>query len=77
MIKVKGNYKNGHKDLTCRMCKNEEETQTHILEQCPKLHQNDALKVPMHQLFNEDVGTLRETANNIGKIMEKLDEVVY
>ena len=77
MTKVKGNYKNGHKDLKCRMCKNEVETQTHIFEQCPQLHQNDVTKVPKHQLFNEDIGTLRVTANNIEKIMEKLNGVVY
>ena len=32
MLKIKGNYKNGHPNLVCRMCKNDEETQSHILE---------------------------------------------
>ena len=29
MIKVKGNYKNGYSDLTCRACKGVQETQNH------------------------------------------------
>ena len=76
MIKVKGNYKNGHKDLKCRMCKNHEETQTHILQECPVLHTSDALKVPKHRLFNESIDTLRETANTLEIIMDRLNEVV-
>ena len=76
MLKVKGNYKNGHTDLTCRLCGNGEESQSHILEECPVVHPNDAIRVPKHQLFNEDTDTLRNTANNIDKIMEKLCEVV-
>ena len=38
MLKCKGNYKNGYPTLTCRMCKQAEETQTHVLEECPELH---------------------------------------
>ena len=76
MMKVKGNYKNGHQDLKCRMCKTSEETQKHILEECLTLHPNDAIKVPKHQLFNQNTGTLRQVANNIEKILEKLSDVV-
>ena len=32
MLKVKGNYKNGHPNQTCRMCKSGDESQKHILE---------------------------------------------
>ena len=76
MIKVKGNYKNGHPDLKCRLCRKEVETQTHILEECPTLHHTDALKVPKHQLFSNDTGTLCKTAATLEKIMEKLNEEV-
>ena len=34
MLKVKGNYKNKYTELTCRWCKNNVETQEHILKQC-------------------------------------------
>ena len=77
MIKAKGNYKNGHPDLTCRLCRKETETQKHILEECISMHDNDASKVLKHQLFNEDTDTLRQVAKNLKKITEKLGEVVY
>ena len=34
MPNVKGNYKNKYTELTCRWCKNNVETQEHILKQC-------------------------------------------
>ena len=77
MIKAKGNYKNGFSDLTCRICKKEEETQTHILEMCPDMHPSDATKVLKHQLFSEDIDTLRVLAKKIEIIMEKLSDIVY
>ena len=38
MLKVKGNYKNGFPDQTCRACKKNPETQKHVLHDCEKLH---------------------------------------
>ena len=38
MLKVKANYKNGHTDLKCRMCGNQQKTQKHVLEECVKLN---------------------------------------
>ena len=74
MIKVKGNYKNGYGNLTCRMCKTTEETQKHILEECPVLHNSESIMVPHHQLFNEDTDTLKMIAQKIEKIFEKLGD---
>ena len=34
MLKVKGNYKTGQQTYKCRWCKDEEETQEHILSEC-------------------------------------------
>ena len=76
MIKVKANYRNGHQNLKCRMCKNEEETQTHVLEECLAIHPDNAIKVPKRLLFNEDPGTLRQVADKVEKILEKLSDVV-
>ena len=76
MLQVKGNYKNGYTDLTCRKCKGEEETQQHIMEECPEIHSDEAIKVPKQQIFTEDTGTLKQTAEKINKIMDKLSEVV-
>ena len=38
MIKVKGNYKNACTYMECRACKQAEETQTHVLNECTTLH---------------------------------------
>ena len=73
MLKFKGNYKNGYPDLKCRMCKMSEETQSHILEECNVLHQNEASKVTKPQLFTEDTGTLREIASKIENILTKIE----
>ena len=75
MFKVKGNYKNGYQDLKCRMCKREEETQKHILEECLAMHNEESIRVPNHQLFNEDTGTLKNVAKNLEKIQNKLYEL--
>ena len=77
MIKVKGNYKNGHQNLNCRLCGTDEETQTHILEECHVMHPDETNKVSRHQLFDENTDALRLTAQKIDKILEKLGEVVY
>ena len=40
MTKVKGNYKNGYPDQKCRACKSMDESQYHVLNECPTLHHN-------------------------------------
>ena len=77
MLKVKGNYKNGYPDLSCRLCKQHDEIQTHIPEECLAMHHNSFSKVPMHQLFSEEADTLRQVASNLQNITEKLGEIVY
>ena len=34
MLKIKANYRNMHQDMTCRLCKEPEENQEHVLETC-------------------------------------------
>ena len=76
MLQIKGNYKNGYTDLKCRKCKIEVETQQHIMGELPEIHSDEAIKVPKQQIFTEDTGTLKQTAEKINKIMDKLSEVV-
>ena len=73
MLKFKGNYKNGHKDQACRACKNEAETQNHVLEECPAIHQDTSTKIEKAQLFSEDTGTLRKVSEKLEKIMDRLE----
>ena len=75
MMKVKGNYKNEHKnDLRCRQCKNIIETQQHSLEECPGLHPNDDTKITPEILFSDSIETLKITAKDLEKIAEKLEK---
>ena len=55
MIKAKINYKNAYNNLNCRICKNEEQTQTHVLERYPGIHPSDYTKSLKDQLFGEDI----------------------
>ena len=52
MIKVKGNYKNGNTDLNCRICKQKEESQQHILEECVPIN-NKLPKITKEMIFEE------------------------
>ncbi len=73
MLEIKQNYKQKYKDnMTCRACKTEEETQTHILEECTTIHVNTRTKVTKTDIFTENIGKLRGTAKKISNIMEKL-----
>ena len=55
MIKVKGNYKNVNKNLLCRACKTEVETQAHVLKDCPEIHKDDITKGKKEDIFKEDI----------------------
>ena len=81
MIKVKGNYKNGFPDLTCRACKTEPETQMHVLNECKNLHSQNPTSTnnsdnpdqpEKNDIFSEDPEALRATSMEISDIYENL-----
>ena len=72
MLKVKSNYKNGNKDLTCRMCGKHEETQDHILEECESINK-DHPPVTKALIFSDCIKELRKAAECITKRMEILE----
>ena len=72
MIKVKGNYKNGHTDLTCRMCNHGPETQSHALLECKILHPHGKPECKEMEPFSNDINILKETARNVERIMEQI-----
>ena len=74
MLKVKDNYKNGHSDLSCRLCGNSEETQMHILEKCQKLSQMTPI-ITKDMIFSENVTELKETAKMINERMKLIENV--
>ena len=73
MLKTKSNYKNGHKDLNCRLCGKEEETQQHVLEKCEQLVEIETITKEM--VFQEDTEKLKETVKLIDKRMEMLEKM--
>ncbi len=73
MLDVKNNYRGKFNDNICRMCNAAVETQDHILETCPNIHQHDQTKITNTNIFDENTTELGNTANAILKIMIKLE----
>ena len=73
MIKVKGNYKNGHPDQKCRACKGAEESQKHALSDCIALHPHGPPPSNVLDPFSDNINVLKETAKNVEGIEERLN----
>jgi len=71
MLEVKSNFKNMHTNLLCRLCKTAEETQDHVLFQCPQTTATEPLnRQDLYQ--DEDMGKLKQAAAKIEQIIEHL-----
>ena len=75
MIDVKNNFRSKYPNLSCRACKNEPETQEHILNECPIIHPTNDTKVTTRDVFNEAPDDLKVTAKKIRASLDKLDEL--
>ena len=73
MIKVKSNYKNGYTDLKCRACKDMPETQQHALRECKVLHPHGEPTGQDMDPFSENINILKETARNVDRIIEQIN----
>ena len=61
--------------MACGWCDTgAEETQDHILNECPKIHGDNTNKVRKEEIFAEDLETLREAAIKLVKIHNKMEE---
>ena len=74
MLDVKNNYRGKYPNLVCRGCGKEDETQTHVLDECSTTTEQGILKVDNTQIFSEDTEVLKEAARKITKIMENLEK---
>ena len=72
MLQVKNNYKNAHKNLTCRACQRSTGAQEHVLA----IHTDLKDIVLTLEIFSEDTKELQETSMKIIKIMDKLENSV-
>ena len=70
MLKVKANFRNMHQDTQCRLCKEEEENQEHVLEHCKNEKRKRLGKVTTEDIFEESTEKLKDTAGTIRKIMD-------
>ena len=76
MLDVKENFKTKNKgEMKCRLCKEADETQRHILEECMMIHRDDTFKIKYEDIYeDEDMDKLKETARKVRKSIDKLKE---
>ena len=74
MLPANNNFRLAFPDLKCRFCPSQEETQEHLLEECPRLHLNEESKTPKSDLFKPYDRDTAKTAEKIQRIVEKLEE---
>jgi len=74
MLPVKNNYKSKYRDLKCRGCKAETETQQHALQDCNEIHKNEEKKVKPSDYFSDDIHVLQKTATNIQFILHRIEQ---
>ena len=58
VTKVKMNYKGSFENLECEVCKEEQESQKHIIEECKKILKikgNSAKDINYEKIFSENV----------------------
>ena len=71
MTEVKNNYRNRFNDITCRLCKEDNEDQEHIFEKCPEVIKNN-LNFDIVLLHSQAKPILENVADKIKKITEML-----
>ncbi len=72
MLDAKDNYRGKYNNLDCRLCRNETETQEHILENCQTIHSTNNTKVHKEEIFDDNPTNLSNTAAKIQTIIDKL-----
>ena len=76
MLPVKRNYKSSFENkMECRACKESEENQKHVLQECHELHKDESTTVSLEEIFDEEPVKLKITAKKIIEIMKKLEKI--
>ena len=70
MLDVKNNFRNKYKDVICRFCAIDIETQEHVLEKCIDIHVDDTTQISKEELFSDDIS--KDIAKKIINIKELL-----
>ena len=67
--------KNGFPDQKCRACKAADETQKHVMVECPVLHPyGQRNRIPVDP-FSNNINDLKTTVRDIEEILENLNKV--
>ena len=74
MIDIKNNFRNKYNDLLCRVCKKADETQEHVLENCPVIHKAEDTKIRQRDVFSEEVEELKITGKKIREVLDKIKQ---
>lgn len=72
MLDLKNNFRGKYQDIWCRGCGLTEETQDHVLEECPGIHTNEKYKVKKEEIFNDEADQNAKAAEKIIHIMKKI-----
>ena len=75
MLPVK-NYRNKHRNHTCRACGIPAETPKQVLEDCDVLQPVGECKVYNKEIVSDNPNKLRTTATSIQNIMDQLNNLV-
>ena len=73
MLKIRDNYRIEARDKTCRWCPYEVETQEHILNNCQEFR-HITQTINAKDILNDNQNSLAREANQIIKIIKKLEE---
>ena len=73
MLGVKNNYRSVHMDLTYRWCKEELETQDHILKDCPSFT-DLTQQIDMNEIMNPQQNVKKTEAAIISNIYKKIND---
>ena len=70
MLQAKKNYKGKYKEMKCRFCKIQEETQIHLLQECNSMNREKYPEITIEDIFTEDTPKLKQVAKKL-QIFEK------
>ena len=74
MLPIKNNYKSKYKDLICRGCKADSETQQHVLQECVAIHKSNDTKVKPTDYFTDDLKVLKKVVHNIQLAIQRIEQ---
>ena len=75
MLNVKLNFKNSHQDLSCSVCKNDEDSQEHMMVKCMKI-QNKLTQKEFNSLFESDEDKMSHVIRKVDKIVEERNRIL-